>query len=602
MPKLNLWFRLPPQISRFWQASPEVVHLALRLLKTEGRQHTQAFAWVIVCMVLVSCCTAATAFLFGRVVNEVYTSKDAAVVALVCLVTIAVFSIKGIAAYWQAVLLARIQYRVIASNQQKIFEKIVTQPISYFNNRHSAEFSAILQNAPFSAAAMLNVLVTAFGRDLLSVIALVAVMVDQAPFLSLVALIVLPPSVIGVRKIVQSARLLARAQYEGVGHVLQILQETLHGYKVVRTFNLEQEMISRFKTSAIEIEKACNSYIKVSNRSGPMMETLGGVAVCLIMMYSGYKVLVLGQPPGSIVAFITAFLLAYEPAKRLARLSVDLSATSVAVAALFSVLDTPAEPDDSLLPELKAPAGRIEFKDVKFSYRPDAPVLNNLSFCVEPHEITALVGPSGSGKTTILNLLLRLYDNYEGSILVDGAEIRGFNRASVRANIAYVGQETLLFPGTIRDNIGRGKPGAKDEEIVSAAKAAFAEEFISAFPEGYNTLVGEHGVQLSGGQRQRIAIARAFIRDAKIVLLDEPTASLDGQAEYYLRAAISHLLKDRTTIIIAHGIHTIAQADRILVIEQGRMIEEGAHANLLAKPSQYRKLFELQQSALIEQD
>lgn len=593
-------FRLSPRVSRVWRINPEVVQLAVRLLKTEGRLHLRNYMWILGCMALAAGCTAATAFLFGRAINEIYVSKDATAVAVVCVITIAVFSIKGIAVYWQAVLLARIQNRVVAENQQQLFEKIVTQPISYFNDRHSAEFSAILQTGPSAAAGMLNLLVTAFGRDLLSVIALIVLMICQAPFLSLVALIVMPPAAIGVRKIVLSTRMLARAQYEGIGHILQILQETLHGYKVVRTFNLEREMVSRFRASAANVERACNNYVRVSNRSGPMMETLGGVAVCLIIIYCGYNVLGLGQPPGQIVAFITAFLLAYEPAKRLARLSVELNSLSVALAAFFSTLDVPAEPDDACMPDFVVEVGRIEFQNVRFSYRPDVPVLNRVSFLAEPHKITALVGSSGGGKTTILNLLLRLYDDYEGHILVDGADIRGFRRGSVRAKIAYVGQETFLFPGTVRENIGRGKLGASEKDIVAAACAAYADEFIKALPNGYDTLVGENGVQLSGGQRQRIAIARALIRDAKIILLDEPTASLDGRAESHLRAAIDHLLKDRTTIIIAHGMHTIAQADRILVIENGRIVEEGEHAHLLAKPSQYRRLFQLQQAALLE--
>ncbi len=550
-------------------------------------------------MVAVAACTAAPAYLFGRAINETYLSRNVAAVTLLSVVTIAVFTVKGIAAYFQSVLLARMMNRIVAYNQEQIFRKLIQQPIGFFSDKHSSDFSMTIGYGPTAAATTLNLLATSLGRDLLSVICLSIVMATQAPILSLIAVLVLPLSVIGLRKIIKRARSIATAQFQGGAMILQILQETLQGYKIVRTFNLEEDMIGRVTRSVAAIERASNEFARIANRASPLMEALGGIAIGLVMMYTGYQVLVLDYPPGQIVAFITAFLLAYEPAKRLARISVDLNATSVGLQALYSVLDLPPEPDDRTKPDIAIGPGAIEFRKVKFGYRLGVPVLHELSFFAEPRQVTALVGASGGGKTTALNLLLRLYDNYDGSVLADGRDIRQFTRASVRHAIAYVGQETFLFPGTVRENIARGKFGVTDEEVAAAARAAFAEEFIAQLPSGYDTPVGENGVQLSGGQRQRIAIARALVRDARIILLDEPTAALDGEAEHSVRAALAHLLKDRTTIMIAHGLHSVAHADKICVIEGGSVIEEGNHATLLRRPSRYRTLFELQQSANI---
>jgi ABC-type multidrug transport system fused ATPase/permease subunit len=581
------------------RSSPEALRLVGRLLREQAPLHFRSYALVLLCMIALAALTAAPAYLFGKVINEVYLSRDVIAVMLLSAAIIAVFTGKGIAAYFQAILLARITNRIVAYNQEQIFRKLIKQPIGFFSDKHSSEFGVAIGYAPLAAATTLNIVATSLGRDLLSVISLSVVMVSQAPFLSLIAILVFPPALISVRKIIKHARRVATAQLEGGAMVQRILQEALQGYKVVRTYNLENEMVARVVRSTAAVERASNNFAQIANRASPLMESLGGIAVSLVVMYTGYQVLVLDYPPGQIVAFITAFLLAYEPGKRLARISIDLNAASVGLETLYSILDLPPEPDDGGKPRFVVGHGKIEFKQVSFEYRPGAPVLNQVSFSAEPRRVTALVGPSGGGKTTILNLLLRLYDNYSGSVVVDGHDIRQFTRASVRDGIAYVGQETFLFPGSVRENIEKGKPGATEAEIVAAARAAFAEEFIARLPNGYDTPVGENGVQLSGGQRQRIAIARALIRDARIILLDEPTAALDGEAEHHVRAALAHLLKNRTTILIAHGLHSVAHADKIYVLEAGRVIEEGEHATLLRRPSRYRALFELQQSAKI---
>jgi ATP-binding cassette subfamily B protein len=302
-----------------------------------------------------------------------------------------------------------------------------------------------------------------------------------------------------------------------------------------------------------------------------------------------------GATPGQFFSFITAFLLAYEPAKRLARLNIELNGGLVGVRVLFEVIDSPpSEPVDIGKPDLRIDLRQLEFDDVHFAYRGDQAVLRGMSFVAEPGKLTALVGPSGGGKSTVFNLLLRFYDAEHGRIEIDGQNIAEVSRRSLRQHIAYVGQEVFLFRGTIRENIAFGKPGASEDEIVAAAKGAYAHDFIMASPDGYDSPVGEHGLQLSGGQRQRIAIARALIKDAPIILLDEATAALDSESEMQVREAMEHLCRGRTTLAIAHRLHTISHADRIYVVEGGHAVESGRHDELLRKNGRYAMFYRLQ--------
>ena len=388
---------------------------------------------------------------------------------------------------------------------------------------------------------------------------------------------------------------IARNQFQGGTRILETLQETLQGIRIVKAFTLEDIMRERFDRNVTAVEHEANKMARVSGRSSPLMEALGGCAIAIAIIYGGYRVINTGATPGQFFSFIAAFLLAYEPAKRLARLNIELNSALVGVRILFEVIDSPpSEPTDIGKSALMLKTPQLQFDDVHFSYRSNESVLRGMSFIAEPGMLTALVGPSGGGKSTIFNLILRFYDIERGSIAVDAQDISQVSRRSLRQHIAYVGQDVFLFRDTVRENIAFGKPGASEDEIVAAAKGAYAHDFIMSFPRGYDSPVGEHGLQLSGGQRQRVAIARALIKNAPIILLDEATAALDSESELQVREAMERLCQGRTTLAIAHRLHTVSHADRIYVVEDGRAVESGQHDELLRKGGRYASFYRLQ--------
>jgi ATP-binding cassette subfamily B protein len=569
--------------------------LVRRLLLDEALRHWPLYALGFALMAIAAGVTALTAYLLGTVVNETYVNKNFHMVVVISVIAIALFAAKGFATYGATVTLSRIGNWIIADNQRRMFDKLLQQNIGFFADRHSSEFIARLTTGAAAVSQVINLLITAIGRDLLSLVGLCIVMVVQDPVMSLAGVIVAPPAFLFLRKLIRRVRGIARMQFTGGTRIIEAMQEALQGMGMVKAFSLEPEMRRRLGVSVGEVEHESNKMARVSNRASPLMEMLGGIAVALATIYGGYRVIETGAKPGELVSFLFAFLFAYEPAKRLARLNIDLNNNLVGVRVLYEVIDSPAgEPNDDHLPALALTTARVEFADVQFAYRPDTPVLRGMNFVAQSGKVTALVGPSGGGKSTVLNLLLRFYELGSGHILIDGQDIARVSRGSLRHAIAYVGQITHLFRGTIRENIALGKLGASDAEIVAAAKAAHAHDFISSFPAGYDTPVGEHGLQLSGGQRQRVAIARALIKNAPIILLDEATASLDSESERHVQEAVAELCKGRTTIVIAHRLSTITHADTILVVEGGLIVESGRHDELLRKGGRYASFYRLQ--------
>lgn len=566
-----------------------------RLLASSGRRYAGRYLLALVFMLLVAGSTSFSAYLMKDVVNKIFVEGREWAIWALGGTLIALSAVKGFSAYGQSVTLGRIGTRIIADYQNRLYESLLKQGIPFFAERHSSEFLNRLNSGANGARAILQILITTLGRDLLTLVGLVAVMVVQDALLAFICLVAMPIAVTGVRQLIRRTRNIVKRQFIGSGKVLHAMQETIQGIRVVKAFSMEDDLRARMHANIGEVEQATNKLTRVSARTGPLMEMLGGFAVAGAVMYAGLGVLKGGRMPGEFFSVITALLLAYEPAKRLARVNIDLAANLTYVRFLFDILDNnPAEAEPEGLPKLKVTRGKIEFRDVDFGYRTDEPVLRRFSMIAEPGETTALVGPSGAGKSTIMALLERFYEPQSGAILIDGQEIAKVSRHSLRDAIAYVSQEVFLFSGTIRDNIAFGHPGATESDIVAAATAAHAHDFITGFGSGYETQVGEHGAQLSGGQRARISIARAFLKNSPILLLDEPTAALDSESEVMVQRAIDALKVSRTTLVIAHRLQTVLAANRILVIEHGKVIESGRHDELVTRRGRYFDFYQMQ--------
>ena len=570
--------------------------LIRRLIMEQGAAYWRRYLLAFLLMGVSAGATAGSAYILGQVINKAYVDKDVHGIAVLSGVVVLVFILKGAATYGHQVILSKISNAILANNQRRLFAKLMNESIAFFSERHSSEFLARLTSGAYSVTQVLNLLINALGRDLLLLIGLVVVMLMQDPYMALLGFLVAPPAMLVLRKLVKRIKGLAHNQFTGTADILETMQESLQGIRTVKAFTLEQTMRERIDASIMAVERNANKMARVSNRASPLMETLGGFAVAGGLMYGGYSVVAMGATPGQFFSFLTAFLMAYEPAKRLARLNIELNSNLIGARKLLEIVDSPSsEPLDDDKPALRLTDARVELRDVSFAYRPNEPVLSRMSFVAEPGKVTALVGPSGGGKSTVLALLLRFYDLSEGDILIDGQSISTVSRRSLRQQTAYVGQDVYLFRDTIRENIAFGKVGAAEAEIVAAAKAACAHEFIMGFPLGYDTPVGEHGTQLSGGQRQRVAVARALVKNAPIILLDEATAALDSESEQQVQEAIEHLCQNRTTIVIAHRLHTIMHADAILVVEGGEIVECGRHDDLLRRGGRYASFFRLQQ-------
>src|SRR6266851_1240082 len=543
--------------------------LVRRLLTEQGLDNWRRYAVSFALMGIAAGCTAFSAYLIGQLVNRAYVQKDFPGIVGLGILTVVLFAVKGASSYGNILVLSRISNRIVAQNQRKVFDKLLNESIGFITARHSSEFIARMSAGASAASAVLNMLITAAGRDFLSLVGLTAVMVIQDPVMSIASFIVAPPAMLVLRKLIRRIHSVARNRYTGGAQMLEAMQEAIQGIRIVKAFTLEEAMLQRLDRTVDAVEHESNVMARVMNRTTPVMETLGGIAV--------------------------AFAVVYEPAKRLARLNLDLHSNLFGVKILFELIDgTPTEPIEDGKPPLRLQRARIEFAAVRFAYRPDEPVMRDMSFGADPGKITALVGPSGGGKSTVLALLLRFYEPQGGSILIDGQDILAVSRRSLRRQIGYVGQDVHLFGGSIRDNIAFGRLGAPEEAILAAAKAAHAHDFVMSFPQGYDTPVGEHGLQLSGGQRQRIAIARALIKDAPIILLDEATASLDSESERQVQDAMGRLCQGRTTLVVAHRLATIMHADRILVVEAGAVVESGRHDELLRKGGRYASFYRLQ--------
>ena len=570
--------------------------LLWRLLRESLPEHKGKYAAAIVAMIFVAATTALSAWVMGEIIDSMTDSQNRGRVYWVAGGVALIFFAKGIASFAQTVLMARAGNRIVAQKQSLLFKRLLGQGISYFNTTESSDLLLRVTQSAQMARAVIDTIVTGFIRDLLTLIGLAAVMVYQQPILSLVSLVVGPAAIFAVRQLLQRVRSVMALEMAGLAEIIKVVQETSTGARVIKAFALEELMQHRMDTAVRDVEKRANKMVRLESATSPLMDTLTGLAIAAIVVLSNVEMG--GQAagtPGQLMSFVTAFLMAYEPAKRLSRMRISIEGGMVGVRMMYGMLDQPQTltAAKDARPLLDGP-GEVRLEKVAFGYTGGTSVIKDLSLTFEAGKTTALVGPSGGGKSTILNLILRLYDPAEGAVLIDGQDIRGATFESLRQKIAFVGQDTFLFSNTVMGNLRLARPDATDDEVTEAARVAHAHDFITNLPHGYLTPIGENGAFLSGGQRQRLSIARAVLRRAPILLLDEATSALDSQSETLVRDALEHISNGVTTIVIAHRLTTVMNADKICYLEDGAVIEQGTLTDLLAKGGSFSKLYQAQ--------
>jgi ATP-binding cassette subfamily B protein len=570
----------------------ETVDMLKRLYREHGHKHIKSYLLAMSFLAIGAAATAYTAYLLKPVLNGIIEGDKFRDLRFMAWLVFGLFVLRGVATFLAAITLGRAGNAIIAHAQKRLFDHLLRQDMRFFHERHSSDFITRLVYAPNGVRDTMQAMVTTAGRDVLTVLGLLIVMFVQEPVLALIAIVTMPVAVLLLTQTVGRIRKFVIRGYAGATQIMQTMQETIQGARIVKSFNLEDEMRGRMKTAVREVERSSNRVATGLAMSGPIADTLAGLAIGAVIFYGSWRITLYHADPGSFFSFVAALLMAYEPAKRLARLRLQLQNGVTSARMMYDVLDHPAaETQPPGLPKLDIREGRVTFSDVRFKYRDDEPVLDGLDLIAQPNMTTALVGPSGGGKSTLLALLQRFYDPDAGKIEIDGQDISKVDLAALRSGIAFVSQDVYLFRGTIRDNIALGRPGASDEEIIDAARKAHAHHFIMEFANGYETSVGEQGAQMSGGQKQRIAIARAILKNAPIILLDEPTAALDSESEREVQKALDDLRQGRTTLVVAHRLQTIINADCIYVIDKGRAVEFGTHGELIGRGGTYSNFF-----------
>ncbi|MBM7044170.1 ABC transporter ATP-binding protein [Rhizobium lusitanum] len=570
-----------------------------RVIAENGRDHVWGYSVAIFCLIVVAASTAMMAFVMRPIVNGAFYERRAEVMWLICLAILAAFIARGFAGYFQSVILSKIGNDIIARYQRRLYAHLMTLSVGFFSEARSAQIAARVSQNVSGIRDVMNLVITSTARDFLSFVFLLGNMVYQDPLLSLIFFVIAPPVFLALRHISKRLRAVTREAVVLNSRVLGAMQETIQGISIVKAFTMEPELDRKINKLITAAENRQNRIVRISERNGPLIETVAGFAVAGVFAYAAYRSIYENVPPGAVFSFIVSLLLAYDPARRLAKLQTQLERAVVNARMIYELLDMePRQRDLQDAKPLTVTDARIEFRDVEFAYGDEA-VLSGVNFTAEGGQTTALVGPSGAGKSTVINLIPRFYDPKAGSIFIDGQDIAHVTKQSLREQLAYVSQQPYLFEGTIRDNIRYGRPDATDAEIEEAARLAYAHDFIVTQPQGYNTPVGENGVTLSGGQRQRLSIARALVRNAPILLLDEATSALDTESEAAVQKALDEAMSGRTVVVIAHRLSTVVRAEKIIVMQNGRVVEEGNHETLAeADNGLYARLNNLQRPAV----
>ena len=557
------------------------------------RQHWGKLIIIFGFMLVVSALSGAYPILIGYVFNGLnIASPD--LVWQIPLLIIVIAAIRAAAMYGLALQVAVLSLRVTRHIQQRMASHLIMTDLRDVMSAPSGNFVSRMTNDVNVIREALVRLINNLIKDSLTIIVLIGVLISFDWILTLVVLGVYPLAMQPIIAIGRRQRHSSHQLQEHMGQTTSTLHETMKGGRMIRAYGLEDYEKSRTSRMFDLLYKSQRILAIGRSRIDPILEVLGGIAIAGIIGLAGWRVLGGSLDIGHVAGFITALLMLAQPVRALGTLNTILQEASAALSRLFTLLDTPRHVSSPERPEpINAIKGQIEFQAVNFRYAEEM-TLSNINFTVSPGQTLALVGPSGGGKSTIINLIPRLFDPAAGTIRLDGQDLRQLDLNALRGAMALVSQDSLLFNDTVANNIAFGRLDADETAIMAAAKAAAADDFINELPDGYQTLVGEEGNRLSGGQRQRIAIARAILRDAPILLLDEPTSALDAVTEKHIQAAMQTLTKGRTTIIVAHRLATVRHADHILVIDGGKIVEDGDHDSLLAKQGVYANLFESQ--------
>ena len=546
-------------------------------------------------MICVAGFTGAQAYLVKDLLDKIFMEKDTFFLKLLPIIVIAIFFLKGVAYYIYTILLEKVGQSVIRDFRLQIFNHIHTQSLSFFNKMPTGTLmSRIISDVALLQQAVSNALV-GIVRDFFQVVVLLGVVFYMNWRLAMISFIVLPVAAYPIVKFGRLFRKLSTSTQEEVANVSNILHETITGNRIVKAFTKEEYEGRRFSGQVTRLFVLTMKDAKYRCMQHPLMEFIGGVAIALIIWFGGNEVIGGTATPGTFFAFLTALIAAYEPVKGVTRINSTIQQGLAAATRVYAILDIEPEISDkndaAVLPPFST---SIEFKNLTYRYDDETAVLSNINLTVPSGEVLAIVGPSGGGKTTLTNLVPRFLELKEGSILIDGTDIKDVTLASLRSQIAMVTQQTILFNDTVRNNIAYGDQQAPLQAIHDAARAAHAFDFIQALPDGFDTIIGEGGARLSGGQSQRISIARAILKNAPILILDEATSALDTESEREVQKALENLMKDRTTFVIAHRLSTIKNASRIIVIKDGEIVEQGTHETLIGQKGEYEHLYNMQ--------
>jgi len=550
----------------------------------------------IVCMIILAACTATLAWALQPMLDEVLSGKNMTYIYMMPVGIIVLYSIKGVAFYGQASLMAYIGQRIIYDIRRQLYDRLTYQSLSFFTHRKTGELLGRITYDVTLLQAAVSTTVTSLMRDVMSIVFLLGVIFYQDWLLALFALIVFP---IMVYPLVRFGQRMRKASYDGqvaMGNMASLVEETIGGIRVVKAFGMENYERKRFKNITNDFMTHQIRALKVQALSFPVMEFVAGIGIAGVLLYGGLRVAQGEATAGMLMSFIVSLLMLYDPVRRLSRANNEIQQGLAAAERVFDILDTAVDVTDTEnCKTMSAFKNDIVFDQVALTYpHTKRSVLNGINLSVKAGEVVALVGRSGAGKTTLVNMILRFMDPSSGVIRIDGVNLCDLEQSSFRQQTALVTQEIVLFNDTVLNNIAYGHDDIDREKVIEVAKNANAHEFIEKLENGYDTLVGERGVILSGGQRQRLSLARALLRNAPILLLDEATSSLDTESERLVQQAIDKLMLGRTVIVIAHRLSTIRHADKIIVLDAGKIVQTGSHDELLAQGGLYAELHQLQ--------